>query len=91
MTTATLAVPAGLASWLDDHLDGAGPWRLERLTGGNSNETCLLTDADGASVGPASSAGARAVGVGAQRRPRAPGAHRARDRRCSRPATRRVL
>ncbi len=48
MTTA-LAVPAGLASWLDDHLEGTGPWRLDRLTGGNSNETCLLTDAHGSS------------------------------------------
>jgi aminoglycoside phosphotransferase (APT) family kinase protein len=45
----TLAVADALQAWLDDHLDGTGPWRLERLAGGNSNETCLLTDAAGAS------------------------------------------
>ncbi|CAA9265472.1 MAG: acyl-CoA dehydrogenase, putative phosphotransferase [uncultured Actinomycetospora sp.] len=45
--TTTVAVPEGLASWLDDHLDGTGPWRLERLPGGNSNETCLLSDGAG--------------------------------------------
>ncbi len=48
MTTG-LAVTAGLASWLDDHLEGTGPWTLERLTGGNSNETCLLTNGAGTS------------------------------------------
>ena len=38
-----------LAGWLDDHLEGTGPWELTRLTGGNSNETLLLRDADGRS------------------------------------------
>jgi aminoglycoside phosphotransferase (APT) family kinase protein len=32
-----------LAGWLTDRIGSPGPWELRRLTGGNSNETCLLT------------------------------------------------
>lgn len=38
----TDAVPGPLARWLDRHLGSQGPWHLEPLTGGNSNETGLL-------------------------------------------------
>lgn len=31
-----------LANWLTEHTGEPGPWELQRLTGGNSNETCLL-------------------------------------------------
>ncbi len=36
-------VPASLATWLSDALGDPGPFALERLSGGNSNETLLLT------------------------------------------------
>src|SRR3954471_1754287 len=40
--TQTHAVPAPLASWLSEALDDAGPFELQALSGGNSNETLLL-------------------------------------------------
>ncbi|WP_326567127.1 phosphotransferase family protein [Amycolatopsis rhabdoformis] len=44
MTTQALERP--LAGWLTAHTGDPGPWALKRLTGGNSNETCLLTGSD---------------------------------------------
>ncbi|MCK9248301.1 MAG: phosphotransferase family protein [Solirubrobacteraceae bacterium] len=43
----TPAVPAPLAAWLADALGDPGPFTLEPLTGGNSNETLLLRGRDG--------------------------------------------
>ncbi|KAA9166338.1 phosphotransferase family protein [Amycolatopsis acidicola] len=36
--------------WLTAHTGRPGPWELRPLTGGNSNETCLLTCADASYV-----------------------------------------
>jgi aminoglycoside phosphotransferase (APT) family kinase protein len=36
------AVESRLAGWLDAHLEAEGPWTLEPLAGGNSNDTALL-------------------------------------------------
>ncbi|MFI5607476.1 phosphotransferase family protein [Amycolatopsis sp. NPDC051903] len=44
MTAQLLQRP--LADWLTAHTGDPGPWELTRLTGGNSNETCLLSGAD---------------------------------------------
>ncbi|PXY36223.1 phosphotransferase family protein [Prauserella flavalba] len=44
MTATALDRP--VADWLTGHTGRPGPWELRRLTGGNSNETCLLTCAD---------------------------------------------
>ncbi|MEU4669354.1 phosphotransferase family protein [Amycolatopsis sp. NPDC023774] len=40
MSTRLLDRP--LAGWLTAHTGDPGPWELRKLTGGNSNETCLL-------------------------------------------------
>lgn len=39
-----------LADWLAEHAGFRGPWKLHRLTGGNSNETCLLRGGEQAYV-----------------------------------------
>jgi aminoglycoside phosphotransferase (APT) family kinase protein len=44
------AVPNRLSRWLDRNVGPEGPWRLRALTGGNSNDTGLLTGADGSYV-----------------------------------------
>jgi aminoglycoside phosphotransferase (APT) family kinase protein len=41
-------VAPALADWLTGQTGQPGPWELVRLSGGNSNETCLLTAADAA-------------------------------------------
>lgn len=38
------AVSESLQSWLQEALPGRGPFRLEELSGGNSNETLMLSD-----------------------------------------------
>lgn len=42
----TCAVPEALTSWLSSALGDPGPFRLVPLTGGNSNETLMLTGRD---------------------------------------------
>lgn len=46
MTAATVLLDPALARWLTAHTGWAGPWELRRLTGGNSNETCLVRCGD---------------------------------------------
>ncbi|MGY1821926.1 phosphotransferase family protein [Geodermatophilus sp. SYSU D00079] len=41
-TTTGTRVADALAEWLGRHTGSPGPWELARLTGGNSNETCLV-------------------------------------------------
>lgn len=43
--TGTRTAGEHLGDWLSAHTGVPGPWELERLTGGNSNETCLLRGA----------------------------------------------
>ncbi|MCP2253780.1 putative kinase, aminoglycoside phosphotransferase (APT) family [Prauserella aidingensis] len=43
MTASDEVLAAPLQDWLTANTPGVGPWRLRRLSGGNSNETCLLT------------------------------------------------
>lgn len=46
----TLTVSDKLQSWLEEALPDRGPFELEPLSGGNSNETLLLTDPEGSFV-----------------------------------------
>jgi len=46
----TLTISDRLQRWLDDALPGRGPFGLTRLSGGNSNETLLLSDSEGSFV-----------------------------------------
>jgi aminoglycoside phosphotransferase (APT) family kinase protein len=43
LRSGAVAVSAGLAAWLGDALGDRGPFSLTRLSGGNSNETLLLS------------------------------------------------
>jgi aminoglycoside phosphotransferase (APT) family kinase protein len=43
MSNATVTVSPAMAEWLTEALDDPGPFELEPLSGGNSNETLLLS------------------------------------------------
>jgi aminoglycoside phosphotransferase (APT) family kinase protein len=45
-----IAVSESLENWLAEALPGRGPFRLQPLSGGNSNETLLLSDEEGGFV-----------------------------------------
>lgn len=45
-TSQEQAVDQRLGEWLDAHVTEDGPWQVRRLTGGNSNESCLLRGRD---------------------------------------------
>ncbi len=45
-----LTISEKLGNWLDETFPGRGPFDLTRLSGGNSNETLMLTDPEGSFV-----------------------------------------